>query len=49
MKSPLAFGLAAACFGAGIALVQIGVEAMISAKADESWEKVTSEDGSKVA
>jgi hypothetical protein len=43
MKAGVAFGLAAACLGAGIAFVQMGVAAMISEKADESWERVTSE------
>lgn len=45
MRAQIAFAIAAACFGAGIAFVQIGVSSMIGEKADESWAKVTVTDG----
>lgn len=44
MKAKIAFTLAAAFLGSAIALIEIGVEAMISEKADEAWERVSKAD-----
>jgi hypothetical protein len=45
MSAKLCFGLAAGALGLALALVEIGVERMISEKSDESWQKVTVTDG----
>jgi hypothetical protein len=41
VKPAFAFAVAAACFGAGIACVEIGVRAIVGEQADEAWNKVT--------
>lgn len=40
MKANVAFALAAACLGASIAFIEMGVRAVVAEKADEAWEKV---------
>jgi hypothetical protein len=41
VKPTVAFVLAAACFGAALGCIEVGVRAIVSEKADEAWEKVT--------
>jgi hypothetical protein len=44
MKHHIWFGVAAGLIGGAIACIEIGVAQMITAKADESWERVTKAD-----
>jgi hypothetical protein len=45
MSAKLCFALAAGALGLALGLIEIGVSQMISEKADESWRKVTADDG----